>query len=205
MKTEEQIAKVIEKSFSKECKGVSVTRNEFIHDNIAEPLKKFFDEKTGRYLVGSADREKLTNVQLSFIEKFNSNIQFREASADYLLQTSIGNTQHGILQQAVFKYADLKEDTDFLRWVFSNHKLDSVSVVCTDTTTRLNSFLTNLYKDYVSGKKELSEKKAAAKAAKEAAKEAAKAVKVMSDEEINAQLEKLLAEKKKREEKKIAK
>lgn len=128
------------------------------------------------------------------MQKFNANVDFRNASADYLLATSIGATQHGILQKAVFKFADLKTDTGFLQWVFNNHKLECVSVVCTDTTTRLVSFLNNLYKDYVDGMKQVTADKAekAAKAAE--AKAAAAAVKVMSDEEIQAQIAALMKE-----------
>ena len=102
------------------------------------------------------------------------------------------------MQKAVFKYAELKDDTAFLQWVFANHKLANVSVVCTDTTNRLNSFLTNLYKDYVDGMKQVSEEKKKKAAAAEEAKAAAAAVSVMSDEEINKQIELMLEEKAKR-------
>lgn len=190
MKTEEQIAKAIEKAFSKECKGVAITRREFIKENISDPLDKFFDKEKGMYRVDLTDSEwsEISEVQVCYLRKFNSNVDFRNASADYLLATSIGATQHGILQKAVFKYADFKNDTGFLQWVFNNHKLENVSVVCTDTTTRLNSFLNNLYKDYIDGMKKVSADKAekAAKAAE--AKAAAAAVEVMTDEEIAKQI-----------------
>lgn len=190
MKTEEQIAKAIEKAFSKECKGVAITRREFIKENISDPLDKFFDKEKGMYRSDLSDSEwsEISEVQVCYLRKFNSNVDFRNASADYLLATSIGDTQHGILQKAVFKYADFKNDTGFLQWVFSNHKLENVSVVCTDTTTRLNSFLNNLYKDYIDGMKKVSADKAekAAKAAE--AKAAAAAVEVMTDEEIAKQI-----------------
>lgn len=207
MKTEEQIAKAIEKSFSKECKGISITRSEFIRNNIAAPLEKFFDSTIGKYRtnLNAKEASEISATQNAYMNKFNANVDFRNASADYLLDTSIGSMQRGVLQQAIFKYADLKEDTEFLQWVFSNHKLESVSAVCTDTTTRLNSFLTNLYKDYVSGKKEANKKKEAAKAAKAEAKAAAEAINVMSDDELDKKLAEFLAEKKKREEKKITK
>lgn len=190
MKTEEQIAKAIEKAFSKECKGVAITRREFIKDNISDPLDKFFNKANGKYREDLTAKEcnEITPTQRAYMKKYNANVDFRNASADYLLATSIGATQHGILQKAVFKYADFKNDTGFLQWVFSNHKLENVSVVCTDTTTRLNSFLNNLYKDYVDGMKKVSADKAekAAKAAE--AKAAAAAVEVMTDEEIAKQI-----------------
>nr|DAW56463.1 MAG TPA: hypothetical protein [Caudoviricetes sp.] len=196
MKTEKQIESAIIKAFSKECEGVAITRREFIRDNISTPLDKFFDKSEGKYRTDLKDKDwgDLNDVQVCYLRKFNTNVEFREASADYLLATSIGATQHGILQKAVFKYADLKTDTGFLQWVFNNHKLDSVSVVCTDTTTRLVSFLNNLYKDYVDGMKQVTADKAekAAKAAE--AKAAAAAVKVMSDEEIQAQIAALMKE-----------
>lgn len=206
MKTEEQIAKAIEKTFKKECLGVSLTRREFIKDTIETPIKKFFDEVTGKYReeFDKKERDEITPTQKAYMKKFNANVDFRNASADYLLATSIGATQHGILQQSVFKYAEMKDDTSFLQWVFSNGKLENVSVVCTDTTTRLNSFLSNLYKDYVEGKKQLSEEKAAKAAAEEEAKAAAAAVEVMSDEDINKQISLMLEEKAKREKAKAA-
>lgn len=190
MKTEKQIEKAIEKAFSKECNGVAITRREFIKENISDPLDKFFDKEKGMFRGDLTEKEwnELSEVQVCYLRKFNSNVDFRNASADYLLATSIGETQHGILQKAVFKYADFKNDTGFLQWVFNNHKIENVSVVCTDTTTRLNSFLNNLYKDYIDGMKKVSADKAekAAKAAE--AKAAAAAVEVMSDEEIAKQI-----------------
>ena len=196
MKTEKQIENAIIKAFSKECDGVAITRREFIKENISAPLDKFFDKDSGKYRTELTDKEwgDLSEVQVCYLRKFNSNVEFREASADYLLATSIGATQHGILQKAVFKFADLKTDTGFLQWVFNNHKLENVSVVCTDTTTRLVSFLNNLYKDYIDGMKQVTADKAekAAKAAE--AKAAAAAVKVMTDEEIQAQIAVLLKE-----------
>lgn len=207
MKTEEQIAKAIEKTFKKECLGVSLTRREFIKDTIETPIKKFFNDFSGTYNIpkdGTKDAKELSNEQLYYMKKFNANVEFRNVSAEYLLRTSIGNTQHGILQQSVFKYAEMKDDTSFLQWVFSNGKLENVSVVCTDTTTRLNSFLSNLYKDYVEGKKQLNEEKAAKAAAAEEAKAAAAAVEVMSDEDINKQIALMLEEKAKREKAKAA-
>lgn len=190
MKTEKQIENAIIKAFSKECEGVAITRREFIKDNISSPLDKFFDKVSGKYRTDLKGKDfgDITPTQRAYMAKYNANIDFRNASADYLLATSIGATQHGILQKAVFKYADLKTDTGFLQWVFNNHKLENVSAVCTDTTTRLNSFLTNLYKEYVDGMKQVTADKAA-KAAKAAeAKAAAAAVEVMSDEEIAKQI-----------------
>lgn len=196
MKTEKQIENAIVKAFSKECDGVAITRREFIKDNISAPLDKFFDKAIGKYRTNLNDKEwdELTDAQVCYLRKFNSNADFREVSADYLLATSIGATQHGILQKAVFKFADLKTDTGFLQWVFNNHKLESVSVVCTDTTTRLVSFLNNLYKDYIEGMKQVTADKAAKAAKAEEAKAAAAAVKVMTDEEIQAQIEALIKE-----------
>lgn len=190
MKTEKQIEKAIEKAFSKECNGVAITRREFIKENISDPLDKFFDKEKGMFRGDLTEKEwnELSEVQVCYLRKFNSNVDFRNASADYLLATSIGETQHGILQKAVFKYADFKNDSGFLQWVFNNHKLENVSVVCTDTTTRLNSFLNNLYKDYIDGMKKVSADKAEKAAKAEEAKAAAAAVEVMSDEEIAKQI-----------------
>ena len=207
MKTEKQIESAIVKAFSKECDGVAITRREFIKDNISAPLDKFFDKASGKYRTDLNDKEwdELTDAQVCYLRKFNSNVDFRESSADYLLATSIGATQHGILQKAVFKFADLKTDTGFLQWVFNNHKLESVSVVCTDTTTRLVSFLNNLYKDYIDGMKQVTADKAAKAAKAEEAKAAAAAVKVMSDEEIQAQIAVLVKEAEERKKAALAK
>ena len=196
MKTEKQIEKAIEKAFSKECNGVAITRREFIKENVSDPLDKFFDKVRGKYREDLTAKEcnEITPTQRAYMKKYNANADFRNASANYLLATSIGATQHGILQKAVFKYADFKNDTGFLQWVFNNHKLENVSVVCTDTTTRLNSFLNNLYKDYIDGMKKVSADKAEKAAKAEEAKAAAAAVKVMSDEEIQAQIAALMKE-----------
>ena len=190
MKTEKQIEKAIEKAFSKECNGVAITRRDFIKDNVSDPIDKFFDKASGKYRedLDKKERDEITPTQRAYMKKFNSNVDFRNTSADYLLATPIGATQHGILQKAVFKYADFKNDTSFLQWVFNNHKLENVSVVCTDTTTRLNSFLNNLYKDYIDGMKKVSADKAEKAAKAEEAKAAAAAVEVMSDEEIAKQI-----------------
>lgn len=196
MKTEKQIENAIIKAFSEECDGVAITRREFIKDNISTPIDKFFDKTIGKYREDLTAKEcnEITPTQRAYMQKFNANVDFRSASADYLLATSIGTTQHGILQKAVFKFADLKTDTGFLQWVFNNHKLESVSVVCTDTTTRLVSFLNNLYKDYVDGMKQVTADKAEKAAKAAAAKAAAAAVKVMSDEEIQSQIDALMKE-----------
>lgn len=190
MKTEKQIEKAIEKAFFKECDGVAINRRDFIKENVSDPLDKFFDKVSGKYREDLTAKEcnDITPTQNAYMKKYNANVDFRNASADYLLATSIGATQHGILQKAVFKYADFKNDTGFLQWVFNNHKLESVSVVCTDTTTRLNSFLNNLYKDYTDGMKKVSTDKAEKAAKAEEAKAAAAAVEVMTDEEIAKQI-----------------
>ena len=190
MKTEKQIEKAIEKAFSKECNGVSITRREFIKENVSDPIDKFFDKAKGKYRenLTAKDCDEITPTQRAYMKKYNANVDFRNASADYLLATSIGATQHGILQKAVFEYADFKNDTGFLQWVFNNHKLENVSVVCTDTTTRLNSFLNNLYKDYIDGMKQVAADKAEKAAKAEEAKAAAAAVEVMSEEEIAKQI-----------------
>lgn len=190
MKTEKQIESAIVKAFSKECNGVAITRREFIKENVSDPLDKFFDKVSGKYREDLTAKEcnEITPTQRAYMKKYNANVDFRNASADYLLATSIGATQHGILQKAVFKYADFKNDTGFLQWVFNNHKLENVFVVCTDTTTRLNSFLNNLYKDYIDGMKKVSADKAEKAAKAEEAKAAAAAVEVMTDEEIAKQI-----------------
>ena len=128
MKTEKQIESAIVKAFSKECEGVAITRREFIKDNISTPIDKFFNKAIGKYRedLDKNERDEITPTQRAYMQKFNANVDFRNASADYLLATSIGATQHGILQKAVFKFADLKTDTGFLQWVFNNHKLESV-------------------------------------------------------------------------------
>ena len=100
MKTEKQIESAIIKAFSKECDGVAITRREFIKDNISTPIDKFFDKNIGKYREDLTAKEcnEITPTQRAYMKKFNANVDFRNASANYLLATSIGATQHGILQ-----------------------------------------------------------------------------------------------------------
>ena len=104
-----------------------------------------------------------------------------------------------ILQRAVKEFAELKEDFDFLVWVAKNHKLQSVSDICTDTETRLMSFLNNTYATYISGKnaarKAASEKKAAKAAAK--ARLESTDTSVLSDSEFEKKVAKMRADREK--------
>ena len=103
------------------------------------------------------------------------------------------------MQRAIKEFAELKEDFDFLVWVAKNHKLQEISDICTDTETRLLSFLNNLYATYISGKnaarKAASEKKAAKAAAKARLENADTSV--LSDSEFEKMVAKMRADREK--------
>ena len=120
---------------------------------------------------------------------------YKKAENEYLLRTNLGDIQINILQRAVKEFAILKEDFDFLLWVASNHKLQQITDICTDTETRLMSFLNNTYATYISGKnaaKKAANEKKAARAAAKAQLESAN-VTAMSDEEFEAAIKKMKA------------
>lgn len=149
MKTNEQIDNVIISKFANDVLGVSAIKEEHVNNQLAvldSELAKAAAKKAAAAAV------------------------YKKTENDYLLQTNLGDIQTNILQRAVKEFALLKEDFEFLVWVANNHKLQYVSDICTDTTTRLISFLNNTYITYVSGKnaakKAASEKKAAKAAAK---------------------------------------
>lgn len=173
MKTNEQIESAIISKFANDVLGVSAIKEEHVNNQLAV-----------------ADSE----LAVAAAKKAAA-AAYKKAENDYLLCTNLGDIQTNILQRAVREFSDLKEDFDFLVWVAENHKLQLVTDICTDTETRLMSFLNNLYADYISGKnaarKAASEKKAARAAAK-AQLESAN-VTAMSDEEFEAAIKKMKA------------
>lgn len=174
MKTNEQIESAIISKFANDVLGVSAIKEEHVNNQLA--------------VVNS-------ELAVAAAKKAAAAAAYKKAENDYLLCTNLGDIQTNILQRAVREFSDLKEDFDFLVWVAENHKLQLVTDICTDTETRLMSFLNNLYSDYISGKnaarKAASEKKAARAAAK-AQLESAN-VTAMSDEEFEAAIKKMKA------------
>ena len=174
MKTNEQIESAIISKFANDVLGVSAIKEEHVNNQLA--------------VVNS-------ELAVAAAKKAAAAAAYKKAENDYLLCTNLGDIQTNILQRAVREFSDLKEDFDFLVWVAENHKLQLVTDICTDTETRLMSFLNNLYSDYISGKnaarKAASEKKAARAAAK-AQWESAN-VTAMSDEEFEAAIKKMKA------------
>lgn len=148
MKTNEQIENVIISKFANDVLGVSAIKEEHVNNQLA-----VLDSELAKAAAKKA-----------------AAAAYKKTENDYLLQTNLGDIQTNILQRSVKEFAILKEDFEFLVWVANNHKLQYVSDICTDTTTRLMSFLNNMYISYVSGKnaakKAASEKKAAKAAAK---------------------------------------
>lgn len=149
MKTNEQIEDVIISKFASDVLGVSAIKEEHVNNQLA---------------VSDSELAKAA------AKKAAAAAVYKKTENDYLLQTNLGDIQTNILQRAVKEFALLKEDFEFLVWVANNHKLQYVYDICTDTTTRLVSFLNNTYAAYVSGKnaakKAANEKKAAKAAAK---------------------------------------
>ena len=180
MKTNEQIENAIISKFANDVLGVSAIKEEHVNNQLAV-----------------SDSE----LAIAAAKKAAAAAAYKKAENEYLLQTNLGDIQTNILQRAIKEFAILKEDFDFLVWVASNHKLQYVSDICADTTTRLVSFLNNTYANYISGKN--SAKKAANE--KKAAKAAAKARLENTDTTVlsDAEFEKMVA--KMREEREKAK
>lgn len=173
MKSNEQIESAIISVFSNDVLGVSAIKEEHVNNQLS-----------------------VNDSELAIAAaKKAAAAAYKKAENEYLLLTNLGDIQTNILQRAVKEFSDLKEDFEFLVWVAENHKLQLVTDICTDTETRLMSFLNNLYADYISGKnaarKAASEKKAARAAAK-AQLESAN-VTAMSDEEFEAAIKKMKA------------
>lgn len=149
MKTNEQIENAIVAKFANDVLGVSAIKEEHVNSHLSV-----------------SDSE----LAIAAAKKAAAAAAYKSAENEYLLRTNLGDIQMNILQRAVKEFAELKEDFEFLVWVAKNHKLQYVSDICTDTTTRLMSFLNNTYANYISGKnaakKAASEKKAAKAAAK---------------------------------------
>ena len=148
MKTNEQIERAIISKFANDVLGVSAIKEEHVNNQLAVSDSE---------LAAAAAKKAAAAA-------------YKKAENNYLLRTNLGDIQTNILQRAIKEFAELKEDFDFLVWVAKNHKLQEISDICTDTETRLISFLNNLYATYISGKnaarKAASEKKAAKAAAK---------------------------------------
>ena len=180
MKTNEQIEDAIVAKFANDVLGVSAIKEEHVNNQLAV-----------------SDSE----LAIAAAKKAAAAAAYKKAENEYLLRTNLGDIQMNILQRAVKEFAILKEDFDFLLWVASNHKLQQITDICTDTETRLMSFLNNIYADYISGKN--AAKKAANE--KKAAKAAAKARLENTDTTVlsDAEFEKMVA--KMREEREKAK
>ena len=174
MKTNEQIENAIISKFANDVLGVSAIKEEHVNNQLA-----------------TSDSE----LAIAAAKKAAAAAAYKKAENEYLLRTNLGDIQTNILQRAVREFSDLKEDFEFLVWVAENRKLQQITDICTDTETRLMSFLNNLYADYVSGKnaakKAASEKKAARAAAK-AQLESAN-VTAMRAEEFEAAIKKMKA------------
>ena len=174
MKTNEQIESVIISVFANDVLGVSAIKEEHVNNQLSV-----------------SDSE----LAIAAAKKAAAAAAYKKAENEYLLKTNLGDIQSSILQRAVKEFAELKEDFDFLVWVAKNHKLQSVFDICTDTETRLMSFLNNIYADYISGKnaaKKAANEKKAARAAAKAQLESAN-VTALSDEEFEAAITKMKA------------
>lgn len=177
MKTNEQIESAIISKFANDVLGVSAIKEEHVNNQLS-----------------------VSDSELSIAAaKKAAAAAYKKAENDYLLRTNLGDIQTNILQRAIKEFAELKEDFDFLVWVAKNHKLQEISDVCTDTETRLLSFLNNLYAAYISGKnaarKAANEKKAAKAAAKARLENADTSV--LSDSEFEKMVAKMRVDREK--------
>lgn len=178
MKTNEQIESAIISKFADDVLGVSAIKEEHVNTQLSV-----------------SDSE----LAIAAAKKAAAAAAYKETENEYLLRTNLGDIQTNILQRAVREFSDLKEDFDFLVWVAKNHKLQEISDICTDTETRLLSFLNNLYATYTSGKnaakKAASEKKAAKAAAKARLENADTSA--LSDSEFEEMVAKMRADREK--------
>ena len=178
MKTNEQIESSIIAKFANDVLGVSAIKEEHVNNQLAV-----------------ADSE----LAVAAAKKAAAAAAYKKAENEYLLKTNLGDIQANILQRAIKECAELKEDFDFLVWIAKNHKLQSVCAICSDTETRLLSFLNNTYATYISGKnaarKAASEKKAAKAAAKARLENADTSV--LSDSEFEKMVAKMRADREK--------
>ena len=178
MKTNEQIESAIVAKFANDVLGVSAIKEEHVNNQLS-----------------ISDSE----LAVAAAKKAAAAAAYKKAENEYLLKTNLGDIQTNILQRAIKEFAELKEDFDFLLWVASNHKLQYVYDICTDTETRLMSFLNNTYANYISGKnaarKAASEKKAAKAAAKARLENADTSV--LSDSEFEKMVAKMRADREK--------
>lgn len=178
MKTNEQIESSIIAKFANDVLGVSAIKEEHVNNQLAV-----------------SDSE----LSIAAAKKAAAAAAYKKAENEYLLKTNLGDIQANILQRAIKEFAELKEDLDFLVWIAKNHKLQSVCDICTDTETRLMSFLNNIYADYISGKnaakKAANEKKAARAAAKARLENADTSV--LSDSEFEEMVSKMRADREK--------
>lgn len=179
MKTNEQIESAIISKFANDVLGVSAIKEEHVNNQLAVSDSELAIAAAKKAAAAAAAYKRTEN--------------------EYLLRTNLGDIQTNILQRAVREFSDLKEDFDFLVWVAKNHKLQEISDICTDTETRLLSFLNNLYATYISGKnaarKAASEKKAAKAAAKARLENADTSV--LSDSEFEKMVAKMRADREK--------
>lgn len=178
MKTNEQIESAIISKFASDVLGVSAIKEEHVNNQLSV-----------------SDSE----LAIAAAKKAAAAAAYKKAENEYLLRTNLGDIQTNILQRAIKEFAELKEDFDFLVWVAKNHKLQEISDICTDTETRLLSFLNNLYATYISGKnaarKAANEKKAAKAAAKARLENADTSV--LSDSEFEKMVAKMRADREK--------
>ena len=177
MKTNEQIESAIISKFANDVLGVSAIKEEHVNNQLS-----------------------VSDSELAIAAaKKAAAAAYKKTENEYLLRTNLGDIQTNILQRAVREFSDLKGDFDFLVWVAKNHKLQEISDICTDTETRLLSFLNNLYATYISGKnaarKAASEKKAAKAAAKARLENADTSV--LSDSEFEKMVAKMRADREK--------
>lgn len=145
--TDEEVQSILSTEFDDLCKGISDEKKEFVSSQL---------EDKGSELTKLAAAKKIAADK------------YKAAENAYLLRTSVGDSQYIVLLKAAAFFATLKEDKGFLMWVKANSVLNSVNEVVTDTSTRLLSWLNASYEAYVRGRKEASNKKAAAAAAKAA-------------------------------------
>lgn len=147
MKTNEEIQSAVFAAFEELCKGVNDEKQSFVSAQLE---------------IESSELSKLAAAKKAAADNYKA------AENAYLLQTSVGNSQYLVVLKAVAKFATLKEDKGFLLWIKANGVLESVNEIVADTPTRLLSWLNSTYDSYVRGRKEATNKKAAAAAAKAA-------------------------------------
>lgn len=137
--------------FENEVKAINAKRNEFVKAEIErqQGIKDGLKDVTAEKAAEIAGTLGLLNAKVA---KEKAMAAYKAAENAYLLEVNeeYKTAQANLILCAVMNFAQSKEDClPFIQWVNANGKAVTASPI--DTTNRLESFLKNLYEDYIKG------------------------------------------------------